>query len=41
MRNAVISWWKYFSLAHDGKYSIMTVIGIDLLDFLIQIWGVR
>ncbi|GMH83018.1 hypothetical protein TL16_g09456 [Triparma laevis f. inornata] len=34
-------WRRLGSLAHNGKYSIMTVISIDLLDFLIQAVGLE
>ncbi|GMH98564.1 hypothetical protein TrST_g7061 [Triparma strigata] len=34
-------WRRLGSLAHNGKYSIMTVISIDLLDFVIQAVGLE
>lgn len=41
LRNLTFGWWKYFSLARNGKYSIMYVMLLDLVDFAIQLEGVR
>ena len=39
LHNAWMVWLKFGSLAHNGKYSILTVIMIDLLDFIVQAAG--
>mmetsp|Transcript_23254 Transcript_23254/g.48275 ORF Transcript_23254/g.48275 Transcript_23254/m.48275 type:complete len:1071 (+) Transcript_23254:227-3439(+) len=41
LHNAWLVWLKFGSLAHNGKYSIMTVIMIDLIDFIVQAVGLE